>query len=310
VKRIAIERKSGLSAREFAREQLSGTGKPVVITDAMERWKAREKWDFQYLKETYGNDFICPSFGLCSDTAKLTKLSSFIDYLDAPDEELRGFWVDNKDGKPLVTDPAPSLLRHYLLGWRGFQRHPELYDDIFPAPGFIADWVLALSPTVRDVFEWTSGREYFSIYIGPEGCLSKLHQDFWHTHACLAQIRGRKKCYLFAPEDGGFLYDGEVNPEQPDFVRFKLFDRATMYECVIGPGDMLYIPPNWWHHVRGLEKTITITHNFFNETNVNEHLSGILRKLPKLVEGFDESPSSREKLKIDWRSKGFLDSEK
>lgn len=310
MKRIAIERKQGISATDFARDHLDGHGKPVIITDAMDRWEARSKWDFQYLKAAYGSDFVTASFGLMSDVGKLTKLGTYIDYLDAPGEELPGFWVASKDGKPLRTEPAAPLLPPYLQGWYGFQKHPELYDDIAPAPGFISDWQLAFSPVLREVFEWTCGKEYFSIYIGPEGALSQLHQDFWHTHAYLAQIRGRKKCLLFSPQDSGYLYDGEVNPEQPDFVRFKLFEQATMYECEIEPGEMLYIPPDWWHHVRGLDKNITVSHNFFNETNANEHLTGILRKLPTLVDGFDQSPSFREKLNIHWRSRGFLDTER
>ena len=307
--RIAIDRKSGISAADFARDHIHGGGRPVIVTDATDCWRARSKWNFEFFKAAYGSDFVTASFGLLSEVTKMTKLATFIDYLNAPTEELPGFWLDGRDRKPLLQPPAPSASRHYLLAWHAFQRHPELYDDIVPAPYFVADWQMALSPALRDVFEWTSGREFFSIYVGPEGALSKLHQDFWHTHAYLAQIQGRKQCTLFSPQDSEFLYGGEVDPEQPDLARFERFEQATAYECVIEPGEVLFIPPKWWHHVRALEKSITVSHNFFNGTNFDEHLSRILRELPILVRGFDESPSSREKLKIKWRSKGFSDPE-
>ena len=93
------------------------------------------------------------------------------------------------------------------------------------------------------------------------------------------------------------------DPEQPDVERFPLFERATAYECVIGPGDALFIPPDWWHHVRGLEKSITMSNNFFNETNFSEHMTRILRKLPVLVQAIEKSPALREALRIDWNLK-------
>jgi ribosomal protein L16 Arg81 hydroxylase len=31
----------------------------------------------------------------------------------------------------------------------------------------------------------------------------------------------------------------------------------------IGPGDLLFLPVGWWHHVRGLETSITMTFTNF-----------------------------------------------
>jgi ribosomal protein L16 Arg81 hydroxylase len=135
--------------------------------------------------------------------------------------------------------------------------------------------------------------------------LSALHRDFWHTHAYLAQIKGRKRAILFSPKDSDFLYSGQVDPEQPDFERFPLFDYATAYECVIGPGDTLLIPSKWWHYVRGLEKSITVSHNFFNESNLTQYMIHILRGLPTLVEGIDRSAEWRKELRIKWRASDF-----
>jgi hypothetical protein len=173
----------------------------------------------------------------------------------------------------------------------------------------VLDWVSALGPTLRDLFEWTSNREYSAIFIGPEGSLSALHRDYWNTHAYLAQIQGRKRAILFSPEDSDFLYGGQVNPEQPDFERFPLFDCATAYECVIEPGETLLIPASWLHHVRGLEKSITLSRNFINESNFAKHMVHLLRELPIMVEGINRSPNWREELRITWRSSDFTGSD-
>ncbi len=309
VKRIQIERKSKVSPADIAREHLWGVGKPVIITDAMENWPARSKWTFEFFKTAYGSDPAFASLGFGKAIGKITTLSAYIKYLDAPSAELPGIWKGKdigKDGRPPQAGSEGAGSPFYLLGWFAFRQHPELYDDITPAPYFVHDLVSALDPALRDIFEWTSNREYTAVFIGPEGSLSPLHHDFWNTHAYLAQIRGRKRAILFSPNDySDFMYGGQVDPEQPDFERFPLFDCATAYECIIEPGDTLLIPANWPHQVRGLEKSITVSHNFFNESNFSQHMTDVLRNLPVLAEGIDRSPNWRERLHIKWRLSDF-----
>jgi hypothetical protein len=310
VKRIQIERKSKVLPTDIAREHLRGIGKPVIITDATENWPACSKWTFDFFKTAYGSDPAIAWLGRGSGTGKLTTLSAYIDFLDAPLGELPGIWTGKdigKDGRPPRAAPGRATSPFYLLSWYGFRQHPELYDDIAPPPYFVQDWVWALSPTLRDIFEVASHREFSAIYIGPEGSHSALHRDYWNTHAYLAQLRGRKRAILFSPDDSGFLYGGQVDPESPDFDRFPLFDCATAYECVIEPGDTLLIPANWLHHVRGLEKSITVSHNFFNDSNFTEHMVHFLRNLPTLVERIDRSPNWREELRIKWRPSDFIE---
>jgi Cupin-like domain len=305
LRRVLIERKSNVSQTDLKRDHLQSGGMPVIITDATELWPARSKWTFEFFRTAYGSDWATAPLGWGSDVARLTKLAAYIDFLDTPNAELPGFWVA-KNGQPLKVAPEPGAAPPYLMGWHAFQKHPELYDDITPAPYFVLDLVFALSPTLRRVFEWTSTYDYWAVYLGPAGSLSPLHRDYWNTHAYLAQIQGRKRAILFSPEDSDFLYGGEVDPEQPDFGRFPLFDRATAYECVIEPGETLLMPADWWHCVRGLEKSITVSHNFFNESNFAAHMTRILRNLPTLVEGLERSPEWREELRIRWRSPGFV----
>ena len=147
--------------------------------------------------------------------------------------------------------------------------------------------------------------DYWAVYVGPAGTLSPLHYDFWNTHAYLAQIQGSKRAILFAPDEADLLYAGKVNPEEPDFERFPLFDRATAYECVIEPGETLLMPADWWHCVRSLDKSITVSHNFFNDTNITAHMTHLLRNLPNLIESLQRSPKWREELRINWHLPNF-----
>lgn len=78
---------------------------------------------------------------------------------------------------------------------------------------------------------------------------------------------GRRRFTLFPPEQVANLYVGRLDftpagqpislakPEDPDFERHpryrKALDAALSIE--LAPGDAIYIPTPWWHHVESLE---------------------------------------------------------
>ena len=96
-------------------------------------------------------------------------------------------------------------------------------------------------------------------WIGPAGTVTPLHCDY--DDNVFAQIWGRKRIILAPPHHDAFLYPNEANailfgspfdPEAPDYERFPLARQATMIECIVEPGDMLFVPAGWYHQVRAL----------------------------------------------------------
>ena len=77
-----------------------------------------------------------------------------------------------------------------------------------------------------------------------------------------AQLVGQKRVVLFSPDDFGCLYPFPVhhpNDRQtmvdlyaPDSFKFPRFSQARPFETTLEPGDVLYIPQYWWHHVENL----------------------------------------------------------
>jgi ribosomal protein L16 Arg81 hydroxylase len=169
----------------------------------------------------------------------------------------------------------------------------------------VEDWLPLLPEALREVLGRAT--RYFSagVLIGPAGSVARLHTDFLHTHAYLAQIAGRKRCTLFSPEDSAFLYEGRVDPDAPNLDEFPLFRQATAFECTLEPGELLFMPWRWWHHVVALEKSITVNYNFFNRVNFTSYFNDLLKYLPSLVNGLENCPAEKATLGIDWKSRGF-----
>jgi hypothetical protein len=254
----------------------------VIIADAVPRWPAYAKWSFANLAREYGDDVVLPGLGFHSQASKLTKLSAYLRYIDDPGRGLEGLWLD-ADGQPASAPAGADVSMMYLLNWRAFQRHPGLFVDVQPAPSAVPDWTVALAkvPRALSAVEEANRREYWSLYVGAADTVTTLHQDFADTAAYLAMVRGTKRVILFSPADSERLYGGRVDPEAPDYARFPLLSEATAHEAVIAPGELLFIPPNWWHWLRASEKFMTVSHNFFNRANARRHVRSVIGKLSR-----------------------------
>ena len=78
-----------------------------------------------------------------------------------------------------------------------------------------------------------------------------------------AHIYGRKRWLLVPPEDHPYVYNHRdvfcaVNASHPDPLRHPLFAKARVLEVECGPGEILFVPYGWWHHVVSLEPAISV----------------------------------------------------
>ncbi|HEX4782431.1 MAG TPA: cupin-like domain-containing protein, partial [Usitatibacter sp.] len=103
------------------------------------------------------------------------------------------------------------------------------------------------------------------IWLG-NGVITPAHFDESSNIACV--VAGRRRFTLFPPEQIANLYIGPlghaptgtpislVSFAEPDFQRFPRFREALAHAHVaeLSPGDAIYIPPLWWHHVESLER--------------------------------------------------------
>ncbi|MFT3996369.1 MAG: cupin-like domain-containing protein [Asticcacaulis sp.] len=98
------------------------------------------------------------------------------------------------------------------------------------------------------------------IWVGNRS-VTRTHFDLYYNIACL--VAGHKRFTLFPPEQTPNLYMGPmeqtvsgvpvsmVDPSAPDLSRYPRFAEAMTHGVVaeMAPGDGLYVPYMWWHHV-------------------------------------------------------------
>lgn len=104
--------------------------------------------------------------------------------------------------------------------------------------------------------------------------VTPTHIDGSDNIACV--VSGRRQFVLFPPEQIANLYIGPldfaptpspislVDLAEPDFERFPRYRTALDHaqSAILEPGDAIYIPNLWWHHVESLE-AINILINYW-----------------------------------------------
>jgi histone arginine demethylase JMJD6 len=259
----SIERRANLSYDEFASKYLFAN-KPVVMTDAIRSWKALAKWTPEFFKREFGD----LKFTIDEDLERLAhgKAGSAVEYTMA---QFIDRVLDSHD-----ENPAPYFRNRVLK-----DVFPSLYGDIEPLPVYFEPNWLHEKYLVKRVGEVLNRGAALEIYIGGKGGnFPVLHYDGAGTHAFLMQVYGRKRIVLYPPEQECFLYPlpekanlSRVDRvDSPDLERFPLFANAVPIVFELHPGETAFIPSHWWHTVKMLSPSITVSANVVNQSNWSE----------------------------------------
>lgn len=112
------------------------------------------------------------------------------------------------------------------------------------------------------------------IWIGNK-TVTPTHYDDSDNLACV--VAGRRRFMLFPPEQVANLYIGPldytpagapvslVSLRDPDFTRYPRLKEAFQHACVaeLEPGDAIYIPRLWWHHVEALSEVNVLVNYWY-----------------------------------------------
>lgn len=236
-----VERRSGLTADAFLREHYA-PNRPVVLTDVAMHWPARQRWTPEFFQENWGDEEVevmadrdaDPRYEINSLAHERTM--QFGDFVDA------------------VREPTNDI---YLVANNALLDRPAfkaLLDDIV-LPAFMDPRTM-----FGQVFLW----------FGAAGSVTPLHHDV--QNVLLVQVRGRKRVTLISPLQSHLVYNrvgvfSDVDVDEPDARRHPRFGRAHRHQIVLAPGEALFVPVGWWHHVVGLDMSISVSMTNFAYPN-------------------------------------------
>ncbi|KAJ0403732.1 hypothetical protein P43SY_003037 [Pythium insidiosum] len=156
------------------------------------------------------------------------------------------------------SSPRPTRRVGYLAQHHLFEQIPALARDIM-TPDYC---------TIRRNEDDEALEEEdiaVNAWFGPEGTVSPLHFDPKDNLLC--QVVGAKYVRLYAPSESDKLYPVEgllsntsqVDVEDPDDDAFPLFREAKYQDAVLCAGEMLYLPPRYWHFIRSLSTSFSVS---------------------------------------------------
>ncbi|KAG8638259.1 hypothetical protein MANES_14G013900v8 [Manihot esculenta] len=143
----------------------------------------------------------------------------------------------------------------YLIKVAGDRTVPveinELRNDIC-----IPDYCFVGGGELRSVNAW----------FGPAGTVTPLHRDPHHN--ILAQVVGKKYIRLYPASLSGELHpysetmlcnSSQVDLDNIDEREFSNACDLEFMDCILEEGEMMYIPPKWWHYVRSLTTSFSVS---------------------------------------------------
>ena len=208
--------------------------KPVVIKNMARKWPAYQKWTMDYMKQAVGDVEVPLYDSSKADPAAPINASAakmkFADYIDLIEKE-------------------PTDLRIFLFD--PIKQAPKLLDDyIFPKDlmgGFL--------------------EKYPNMFFGGKGSVTYLHYDIDMAHIFHTHFNGRKHILLFDYKWKDRLYQipyatyalEDYDIENPDFTKFPALDGVEGIECYLEHGDTLFMPTGWWHWMKYLDGSFSIS---------------------------------------------------
>ena len=245
-----------------------GTPKPIVFEDAMEEWPALQDRPWKnpdyLLSKTFGGRRLVP--------VEIGR--SYVD--DGWGQELIPFGTFIKKYIESPSEKVGYLAQHDL-----FKQIPDLRNDTL-IPDYA--WVIVPPhPTNSSLDQPHVDMPMRNAWFGPAKTITPLHTDGYHNLLC--QVVGTKYVRLYPPQatpymkprspehgvdmsntselDVGVLEGWDERPEgvsEEDVQQMRAnLEGVEYWECILGPGDTLVIPIGWWHYVRSLSVSFSVS---------------------------------------------------
>ncbi len=216
-------------------------------------------------------------------------------FRQAPGGDGKYFYGDDPQGFNFQRAPIPlRLTLDRLNGLRGQAGAEHIYIQSAPLKDYMPRFKAENPLTV-------TGAEP-RIWIGNRS-VTQTHYDINYNLVCM--VAGRKRFVLFPPDQTKNLYMGPLEAtisgvptsmaslEKPDFDAHPLFREALKAATVaeLEPGDALYVPYMWWHHVSSTDD-LNVQVNYWWNT-VGAEMGAPMRVLMLAMLGLRDLPADQ-----------------
>lgn len=217
--------------------------RPALLRGLIDQWPARDTWSLDHFARVLGQTPVRVQWGREANRDYERSVDSHA--ADRPYAEI--------DARLRAADPSNDFYVTANNADRNRGPFAPLFREIGEIPALLAP----------------GGAQQGFIWIGPRGTITPWHHDL--TNNLLLQIVGRKRVRMVAAHDAPLMrndthcfsrWGTDDLPPGPATA-----DKPAVLECEIGPGDALFLPVGWWHHVEGLEPHIGMSFTAFRWNN-------------------------------------------
>jgi hypothetical protein len=231
-----VARRRNVTGHQFF-ENYYARNVPLLIEDFAVSWPAFRKWDPAFLRREFGHISV---------------------------QIMDGREADPRYEENFNHHRADILLRDYLDTMISGRQSNDSYlvanNELLKRPEFaplLAD--LAPNPDILDV----NGLAFGSyLWLGSAGTVTPLHHDV--ENVLFVQLHGTKSFRLVSPYQSHRVYNNvsvysDVDAQNPDPDVHGRFLGVAQLQTLVRPGEALFIPVGWWHHVESLEPSISVS---------------------------------------------------
>lgn len=225
---------------ELFRSQHLRRSRPVLLSGLLSDSNVLAEWTPGFFRDRYGDLTVTSVDGIDRSVSDLDAGTGVLQT-----EEIK--WHEQLDR---MESGGPDYLAFFS---DVFEQDQELIDDV---------GLERLDPYIGHVY---NRAPIPKLFIGGPGTSTQWHCA--QLQNMFVQIQGEKRWLLASPRFTPCLdprvsglsaqyCHSMIDFRNPDVDRYPLYRRLSLYEVVLRPGDVLYIPPFWWHCVSNLSTTI------------------------------------------------------
>lgn len=207
-------------------------GTPVVIRNLAKEWPAYTKWNWDYFKQLVGDKRVPLYNNVKSDA--YTPINTADDY------KTFGEYID-------MISAGPAAWRIFLFNI--FDHAPRLINDFTWPEHLMKGFV----------------KKYPMLFTGGAGSITHMHFDIDMSHILHTQFAGRKRVLMFPFSEQHKLYrkpwevlsladfSNYYQEGKVDYEKFPALKLAQGLDFILEPGDTLFMPSGYWHHMEYLD---------------------------------------------------------